>query len=590
MRITSSTLGGTNNDEITVIRGALGTLKENHDNGSLIRKINPPAIEFRRPSIIRASGHTFEYLGYGPGNYSTGLPQIQVTTLSDQEEYLAQAQKRSAGSVLYTGMNSRGDFYIGNNRVNSTTGEQEVFDVPVPTVTGANPAKLSAVFDEVTIKGRLLVEGGDSGNILSQFDGPVTFNEQTRYKAIANFNNEVRITNEKPSTSSANGALTVRGGVGIQENLNVGGTATITGLLNTNTGLRSRNIRIGITEANTIDTTTGNLILDSTGGNLDVNDNLRLTGNLLLGTQANKATITYPTNIARTLTIPNVSGNRTFAFINEAQTFTGNQSFSNNISVTGTSTFTGSSTFNGSSIFNNTSTFNSAVGVNANLTLTGNLLLGTQANKATITYPTDIARTLTIPNVSGNRTFAFINEAQTFTGTQTFSSTISGSITGNAGSSDLIKTRSTATSANFFLTFVDSNNGSATNEILYTDGGIFYNPSTNNFFVTGDITAFASDDRLKENIEPIESALDKVLSLSGFTYNFNETGQSLGFDGSIRYVGVSAQEVQKVLPEAVKPAPADENYITVQYEKLVPLLIEAIKELKEEINELKGLK
>jgi hypothetical protein len=75
--------------------------------------------------------------------------------------------------------------------------------------------------------------------------------------------------------------------------------------------------------------------------------------------------------------------------------------------------------------------------------------------------------------------------------------------------------------------------------------------------------------------------------LSGFTYNFNEIGESLGFDGSVRCVGVSAQEVQKVLPEAVKPAPADENYITVQYEKLVPLLIEAIKELKAEINELK---
>ena len=106
--------------------------------------------------------------------------------------------------------------------------------------------------------------------------------------------------------------------------------------------------------------------------------------------------------------------------------------------------------------------------------------------------------------------------------------------------------------------------------------------------VTGDITAFASDERLKENIQPLENALDKVLALNGFTYNFNETGQSLGFDGSVRCVGVSAQEVQKVLPEAVKPAPVDSNYITVQYEKLVPLLIEAIKELKAEINELKG--
>ena len=108
--------------------------------------------------------------------------------------------------------------------------------------------------------------------------------------------------------------------------------------------------------------------------------------------------------------------------------------------------------------------------------------------------------------------------------------------------------------------------------------------------VINDITAFASDIRLKTNIEPIENALDKVLALNGFTYNFNEIGQSLGFDGTTTYVGVSAQEVQAVLPEAVKPAPADSNYITVQYEKLVPLLIEAIKELKAEINELKGVK
>jgi hypothetical protein len=111
-----------------------------------------------------------------------------------------------------------------------------------------------------------------------------------------------------------------------------------------------------------------------------------------------------------------------------------------------------------------------------------------------------------------------------------------------------------------------------------------------NMYAAGDIIAFASDERLKENIQPLENALDKVLALNGFTYNFNEIGESLGFDGKTTYVGVSAQQVQAVLPEAVKPAPVDSNYITVQYEKLVPLLIEAIKELKAEINELKGVK
>jgi hypothetical protein len=136
--------------------------------------------------------------------------------------------------------------------------------------------------------------------------------------------------------------------------------------------------------------------------------------------------------------------------------------------------------------------------------------------------------------------------------------------------------------------------GGSARHVIYRDDSTALTGSGNLTFdgtdlsVGGDIIAFASDERLKENIQPLENALDKVLALNGFTYNFNKIGQSLGFDGKITYVGVSAQQVQAVLPEAVKPAPADSKYITVQYEKLVPLLIEAIKELKAEINELKG--
>ena len=115
---------------------------------------------------------------------------------------------------------------------------------------------------------------------------------------------------------------------------------------------------------------------------------------------------------------------------------------------------------------------------------------------------------------------------------------------------------------------------------------------------SNDIVAYSSDRRLKTNIQPLMSALMKVQSLSGFTYNWNYlANQIAGFDTGSRLVGVYAQDVQSVLPEAVKLAPFDndgtdvsisgENYLTVQYEKIVPLLIEAIKELKAEIEELK---
>ena len=102
----------------------------------------------------------------------------------------------------------------------------------------------------------------------------------------------------------------------------------------------------------------------------------------------------------------------------------------------------------------------------------------------------------------------------------------------------------------------------------------------------GDITAFISDERLKTNMKPLDNALDKVLSLNGFTYNFNSTAKSLGYSTDDAHVGVSAQQVQAVLPEAVAPAPKSDEYLTVKYEKLVPLLIEAVKELSDKVSDL----
>ena len=117
--------------------------------------------------------------------------------------------------------------------------------------------------------------------------------------------------------------------------------------------------------------------------------------------------------------------------------------------------------------------------------------------------------------------------------------------------------------------------------------------------VEGDITAFSSDKRLKKNIEIIENPLQKIDKLSGFIYDWDlKKCNEVGFNPKDeKQIGVFAQDVKEVIPEAVKPAPFDtkdgisisgDNYLTVQYEKIVPLLIECIKELKEEIEILKN--
>ena len=117
---------------------------------------------------------------------------------------------------------------------------------------------------------------------------------------------------------------------------------------------------------------------------------------------------------------------------------------------------------------------------------------------------------------------------------------------------------------------------------------------------TGNITAYYSDERLKKDIEPLTQALDKVNTLHAVTYYQNELADIYLEPNTEKQVGILAQNIQKVLPEVVKPAPFDiirdendkivsksgKNYLTVQYEKVVPLLIAAIQELNDKVNNL----
>ena len=102
-----------NANQVRVFRGVLGTKATTHVEDAIVREIKVVPSEVRRFSSIRASGHTFEYVGYGPGNYSTALPQRIQRTLSAEEELLSISKEEKGGIVFFSGMNDRGDFFTG---------------------------------------------------------------------------------------------------------------------------------------------------------------------------------------------------------------------------------------------------------------------------------------------------------------------------------------------------------------------------------------------------------------------------------------------------------------------------------------------
>jgi hypothetical protein len=102
-----------------------------------------------------------------------------------------------------------------------------------------------------------------------------------------------------------------------------------------------------------------------------------------------------------------------------------------------------------------------------------------------------------------------------------------------------------------------------------------------NILATGNITAF-SDARIKANVEQIEGALGRVQQIRGVTYTRTDLD-----DKERRYGGVIAQEIEAVLPEAIFDSSGTKS---VDYNATIALLIEAVKELKAEVEELKGSK
>jgi hypothetical protein len=114
------------------------------------------------------------------------------------------------------------------------------------------------------------------------------------------------------------------------------------------------------------------------------------------------------------------------------------------------------------------------------------------------------------------------------------------------------------------------------------------------FACSGDISAYFSDERLKTRISNIKDPLEIIGKLNGFYYIPNDLARYYGIKNMAQEIGLSAQDVRKVLPELVKIAPFDltideddnkvsksgENYLTISYDRLAPVFVEAIKELQ----------
>jgi len=281
------------------------------------------------------------------------------------------------------------------------------------------------------------------------------------------------------------------------------------------------------------------------------------------------------------------NGNTGLAVANSATVGTnftvGGATSLNTLSVSNGASFLGTTAFNGSLIVGGATAYNYNTG-QWNISITG-----TSGNANTVTngiysnlYYSDPTW---ITGIANTKILGFITGSQiapgSITSSQIAGGAIVGTITGTAN--QVIANNSTGN----ILLSTPQNIGTGANFRINSLGvGTAGSGTAGEIRAVNNITAYYSDDRLKTRLGNIEGALDKVMSLNGFHYEANETAQALGYDVKSE-VGLSAQEVQAVLPEVVVPAPIDEKYLTIHYERIIPLLIEAIKELKAEVNSLK---
>jgi hypothetical protein len=547
-------------------------------------QVSPPVTVFNSPehetsttirskySQVRLTGHDF--LNIGTGNKSdTNYPGIPVNIPDQQNEVV----EVGGGRVFYTSTDQDGNFRVGELfRVEQSTGIATL-NADAFNLSGLNELSLggitlggtNAVIREFSTDATFFANsdqivptqkaiktyiqsalGSGGGNIaVNAVIAGQVFVSGDELTTIGNIplrltsTGGYQVLSDVPSTDESNGSLTVVGGVGIDGDLNVSGTAnfgsvTAGGIENTPIGASTRNSGAftTLTANNSTTITAATSSTDSTTGALVVTGGVGIGGDLFVGGSFEVGSLSAA-GIDATPIGASVRSTGAFTTLaaNSQVTFSGN--------IGSTSTSTGSVVVTG------------GVGLTQNLTVGGSITAN-GTNGIISLQPTGASGTVTIAPGTTTGNINNMNVGASSRG--------SGAFTTLAANSTVTLTAGTASS-------------STTTGTLQVTGGVG---------ITGQMTAATivetSSITFKENVNPIEDALNSILKLTGVVYDRK--------DGSTKNeAGLIAEEVFKVIPNIVTTDDNGNPY-GIAYTKLTAYLIESIKSLKEEIDTLKGKK
>ena len=509
-------------------------------------------------------------------NVAGTVNQTSSTSLTVNDQYLYLANNNT-GNLLDTGMvqvfNDGTHKHAGLVRV-ASTGNYRLFsgatNEPGATVdfTNAVDANLqvgslltsTTTFNLVNTGATTLNIGGAATTISlgSSSSATLTINPGT----IVGANSTQTLFNTVATTVNAFGAAT---------SITLGNATSATLTLNPGTIVGSNTVQnVFNTVATTVNAfgAAGTLILGASSGTASIaNPTVTLTNATALNINGASPVIATTSTTASvfntTVTTLNIGGAATTLNLGASG---GTTTVSGHIKLEGV-TSTGA-TGTGNLVFASSPSV-------SNLTITGTLTAGGSAGtsgyllQSTGTGVQWASATISLAGTSGTGSVS-TGGTLTFAGSNGFTATVSGSTITLADPQNLQTSASTVQFASLGI-------------------GTTASGTTGEIRATATITSYYSDERLKTRIGNIQNALAKVLSLDGFHYTANETAQALGYDGTKQEVGLSAQQVQAVLPEVVAPAPIDEQYLTIHYDRVIPLLVEAIKEQQNQIQELKEL-